>query len=227
MSITVTTPEQILRSPHNTSSAKHHYTFPKAPRFSLFNRRSQYFAYVNLRCDRYYELPSARAQRTTNFGYGDRGSFKGKGGYAKNNSPSPGSYNLGSTFGPSGNGVMYSFGASRDAYAKVYIKKHPWHDPSLPGPGAYDLKPFPGNNTKQYSMRPKAFAFSNFVGGVLDSSLKGTPGPGAYAVNSLITTDGRQVLSTLGSSRASNFNPASSDRFKYLCIIYHGNYSRY
>lgn len=227
MSITVTTPEQILRSPHNSSSAKYHYSFPKAPRFSLFNRRSPYFAYINIRCDRYYELPSARAQRTTNFGYGNRGSFKGKDGYASNNNPSPGSYNLGSTFGPSSNGIMYSFGASRDAYAKVYIKKHPWHDPSFPASGAYDLKPFPGKNSKQYSMRPKTLAFSNFPGRFLDSSLKGTPGPGTYEMNSLINKDGRQVLSTLGSSRASNFNPPSSDRFKYFCIIYHNSHSRY
>eukprot|EP00826_Nyctotherus_ovalis_P031149 TRINITY_DN2485_c0_g1_i9.p1 TRINITY_DN2485_c0_g1~~TRINITY_DN2485_c0_g1_i9.p1 ORF type:complete len:313 (-),score=56.24 TRINITY_DN2485_c0_g1_i9:125-1063(-) len=204
MSVIISTPEQIFRSPHNTSSAKPLYTFPHASRFSLFNRRSP--------CDRYYELPSARTKRTTTFGYGDRLSFKG---YGRNNSPPPGSYNTTSIFGTQQKGQVYSFGASRDAYAKVYIKKHPWRDPSLPGPGAYDLKAFPGGSTKQYSMRPKTLTAGNW-GETVGGLLKGTPGPGTYAVNSLINKDGRQVLSSMESSKASNFNPPSSDRFKYL-----------
>ena len=114
---------------------------------------------------------------------------------------------------------MYSFPASRDAYARVYLKNHPCRDPSLPGPGAYDLKPFTSSNSKQYSMRPKTLGYSNCIQIIVDSSFKNSPGPGTYSVNSLINKDGKQILSINENSKASNFNPPSSDRFKNFCKL--------
>ena len=69
---------------------------------------------------------------------------------------------MGSTFSLYQKGQVYSFGASREAYTKVYIKKNPWRDPSMPGPGTYDTRHAPGKGTNQYTLRPKTTMFSKF-----------------------------------------------------------------
>jgi hypothetical protein len=42
-------------------------------------------------------------------------------------------------------GRAFSFGISRDAYSKVFIKENPNADRSIPGPGTYTVQPKIGN----------------------------------------------------------------------------------
>ena len=68
-------------------------------------------------------------------------------------SPSPGAYDLQSDFNKTRPHMFaYSFGISRDAYKKVYIKGNPAKDLSLPGPGVYNVSEKAGKNAKKVSM---------------------------------------------------------------------------
>lgn len=74
-----------------------------------------------------YDLPSTKAKRSAGFGFGDR--FKTPAKPGRDDSPPPNNYNLPSEFdiGKPGTAMLtrkrniYTFGASRDVYRKVYI----------------------------------------------------------------------------------------------------------
>jgi hypothetical protein len=51
----------------------------------------------------------------------------------------------------------YSFGISREAYKKVYLKHNPNRDPNLPGPGVYDVTQKAGQATSKFTMLGKTF----------------------------------------------------------------------
>lgn len=109
-------------------------------------------------CDRYYELPKTKDKRTTSFGIGDRSNL-----VPRQHSPPPNTYTLPSDFTLNHKGKVFSFGICREAYAKVYIKAHPAKDPSMPGPGTYDVKGRLGKDALKYSMRPKTTNPSNSI----------------------------------------------------------------
>lgn len=72
-------------------------------------------------------------------------------------SPEPGTYNLPSDFERVGfsytrSGKMYSFGASREAYDRVYYKERIPVDRQIPGPGTYTLDTTLGKDSKHFSM---------------------------------------------------------------------------
>ncbi len=52
-------------------------------------------------------------------------------------------------------GKVFSFGISREAYAKVYVETQPAQDLGLPGPGTYDVRGSPGKDARSISFRPK------------------------------------------------------------------------
>ncbi len=93
-------------------------------------------------------------RRTTSFGVGTR--FKP---HSRNSqSPPPNSYTLPSAFEPNfktARGLAYTFGITREAYAKVYVPAHPAKDQSVPGPGTYETRSVPGKNMQRYTFRPK------------------------------------------------------------------------
>lgn len=199
MSVILTTPEQIVNSPLNTSSAKQQFTFSKAPRFQERHKQKM--------CEALYDLPSGRMKRTTSFGIGTRFIFK-----HREQSPPPNSYNLPSVFDLSkGKGQVYSLGIAREAYAKVYIKAHPAKDPSIPGPGAYETRNKPGKDANKFTFRPRTTLVMDLV------SIK-TPGPGTYQHLQAVNSKGNQFLSNIGSSGATTFNPPSSTRFKEVGV---------
>lgn len=49
----------------------------------------------------------------------------------------------------------YTFGLSREAYQKAYVREHPPRDPAVPGPGAYVDKGALGDEGSKWSMRIK------------------------------------------------------------------------
>lgn len=67
--------------------------------------------------------------------------------------PAPTAYNPSSDFDITNpHGRAFSFGISREAYSKVYVKENPVSDKSIPGPGAYYVPPKIGNEAKKYSI---------------------------------------------------------------------------
>ena len=59
-----------------------------------------------------------------------------------------------------GKGKVFSFGISRQAFAKVFFKyvaskENPPSDPTIPGPGSYDVKALIGKITQRFTLRPK------------------------------------------------------------------------
>lgn len=101
-------------------------------------------------CDRFYDLPGTKHKRTTSFGIGERANV-----VHRERSPPPNTYTLPSDFTKSNKGQVFSFGICRDAYAKVYVKESPAKDPSLPGPGTYNVREIPGKDALKYTLRPK------------------------------------------------------------------------
>ena len=73
-------------------------------------------------------------------------------------SPEPGSYNLPSDFEKqrlqsyTKNGKMFSFGASRKAYDRVYYKERIPADLQIPGPGTYELDTTLGKNSRKFTL---------------------------------------------------------------------------
>jgi hypothetical protein len=84
---------------------------------------------------------------------------------------------------------MFSFGASRSSYDRVYYKERIPHDRTLPGPGAYKLGSTLGKNSKSFSLLAKIPAES-----AIKVSSK-TPGPGTYGDANKLASNGRYPTS--------------------------------
>lgn len=201
MSITVSSPEEINKSPLNTSPSKQLFSFPKGKRFIIPNsKQNQNVA---------YNLPTTKSRRSASFGYGKRYNF------ARNNgSPSPTSYNSNTQFKKNPSAKAFSFGIAREAYSKVYLKGHkgPEMARDIPGPGSYnnELWNSVGKTGKSYTLRPR----TGNVG--IRAGSKGIPGPGSYEFKNSINPRGSQFISKFKSSGATTFNPPSSKRFKKM-----------
>jgi hypothetical protein len=47
----------------------------------------------------------------------------------------------------------HSFGISREAYTKVYVKDNPVSDKAVPGPGSYEVREIPGKEARKFSFK--------------------------------------------------------------------------
>jgi hypothetical protein len=119
--------------------------------------------------------------------------------------PDPTRYSLCSDFTPQKQKQAYTFGISREAYTKVYIKENPRKEAANPGPGHYQAKTHVGVDALMYTMRPKT------KNSLTRSTL--SPGPAAYQTKPGISPKGQYFVSKFGGSKASVFNPTSSQRF--------------
>lgn len=89
-----------------------------------------------------YNIPCSLSTRAASLGYGVRTSFISKSNTLNltelGDCPAPTTYIQKSDFDKSSPYARaFSFGISRDAYSKVYIKENPPSDKSIPGPGQY------------------------------------------------------------------------------------------
>lgn len=92
-----------------------------------------------------YDLPSMKARRSTGFGYGER--FKTPIKPGRDDSPPSNNYTLPSDFdiGKPGTALftrkrnIYTFGASRQVYRRVYIPQVAQNFDNVPGPGSYTI----------------------------------------------------------------------------------------
>lgn len=111
----------------------------------------------------------------------------------KKNFPEPGSYKLPSDFEKPDNslnkGKVYTFGAGREAYDRVYYKERIPHDRSLPGPGHYDqnTKTMKNNRNKSFTILGRIPRESHIAVKVHN------PGPGAYEEKNDLSADGRYL----------------------------------
>ncbi|CDW81826.1 UNKNOWN [Stylonychia lemnae] len=187
MSQIISTPQQINQHPVNNSSSKQLFSFSKADRFSMPKK------IMNHKIS--YDLPSMKSSRAAGIGYGGRDIFK-----TGVDSPSPTNYNHKSDFNATTVSKAFSFGIAREAYSKVYIKEHPIRDPSVPGPGQYQIPGIVGNEASKYTMRPKTVSMS-------DLNYKGQPGPGSYEPKPALNDKGYYYVSKFKNSMATSIDP--------------------
>ena len=191
----VLTPTQLCDYQINTSKSKFQYSFPKDVRFHTSNANS---------LDQFYNLPSVKMERQTNFGYGGRSDFtKGHKNGADN------FYNVKRDFDEDKKqGIYYSIGESRDKYEKVYNPLNKMNtDKNFPGPGKYNwTKPF-GSDSTQYSLRPKLG--SSFI--VNNKN----PGPGTYKDTLQINPTGKYATSKITNINVGCFSNDHEKRFNY------------
>lgn len=95
---------------------------------------------------------------------------------------------------------MFTFGASREAYSRVYCQGRVPHDRDIPGPGTYGIPQRPKEG-KVYSISkklPRECKFSSFLNNLFSLAhvavTSSTPGPGTYN-NSLKNYNGNPVFS--------------------------------
>mmetsp|Transcript_10728 Transcript_10728/g.16049 ORF Transcript_10728/g.16049 Transcript_10728/m.16049 type:complete len:278 (+) Transcript_10728:8-841(+) len=193
MSITVSTSDQILKAPTNNSKTKLQYSFSRAARFpSLKTTESKM-----------YQIPPSFSKRATSFGFGNKYDFtqeRGKG------IPAPNSYNTTSDFSShKPHSSAFSFGVSREAYEKVYVKGHFRPDPVVPGPGSYNATLPLGSDQQKVAIRPEVSGQSLF-------NLKKGPGPGDYE-QKIFNSKSEYYLSTYKNPRKCQLHPNSSQRF--------------
>lgn len=90
---------------------------------------------------------------------------------------------------------MYSFGAGREAYDRVYYKERIPHDRQIPGPGTYEARLEPGKDAKKFSLLSRIATESHIA---VKST---TPGPGHYKESLRIAPDGLYPLSTIPNAK--------------------------
>ena len=69
--------------------------------------------------------------------------------------PDPTAYQMSSSFSVDTKANAFTFGASRDAYRKVYVRGAKPRDPAIPGPGTYVIPKVTGLEGSRYTFRPK------------------------------------------------------------------------
>ena len=119
-------------------------------------------------------MPTIRSKRAPSFGIGWKTPIvnMSTAGYKSlDQVPSPGLYNALEAAKKIQPHKAFSFGVSRAAYSKVFLRHHPTYDPSIPGPGTYASKTQIGQGGLKCSLKPKAKNLSACL--VLSSRLRG------------------------------------------------------
>ena len=184
--------EYNVRHQQNNSPSKFMFSFSKTPRFFKLKQDDK--------VDKFYNLPSTLTKRSTAMGFGNKLNFK-----SKNNSEfiSIKRY-FDKNYQP---GLKYSFGISRDKYAKVYYPGRQVIDMDIPGPGKYNIQGRPGLNSPRYTMRPKCLKK------ILAHPQ--SPGPGEYSSVINFNSEGKYPLSNISNAKTISFGKNSSSRMFY------------
>jgi len=170
MSVIVSNPEQIQRSPLNSSTAKALYSFPKGERFPANLKKGD-------NPNAFYSIGHSRSKRATSFGYG------GKYDFTKHVDKVPGPNHYKDTdmlYTQGKRGITFGDGREKVTFQGFTVKTT-----NVPGPGAYNIL-----NEKRHI---KGFTIKQ-----RSASLKkhwNDPGPGSYPHMPTINDRGRFVLS--------------------------------
>ena len=204
------TQEQIVHHVENASPTKFMYSFSKAERFPAINRTGK--------SDTFYNLPSTIMRRKAGFGFGQKSDFT-KARHVptefisikrdfddKNSQP----------------GFKYSFGLSRDKFAKTVCPGYKNIDKNVPGPGKYYTMKKTGSESPYYTMHIKCGDT-----GWINERMK-NPGPGAYSPFITTNEEGKYPISRIPNVRSLNFGLSHSSKlsmykgkFFFLIIIYY------
>jgi hypothetical protein len=144
-------------------------------------------------------------KRTTSLGKGNKYDFT-----RDHKDKNPQFYNSRSDFDlKNPHSPMYSFGESRDKYAKVYYETTKMFDKDVPGPGKYEhiYKPF-GGEAPKFSIKGKP----SEKGLVAKSTM---PGPGQYQIKIQINKEGKLPVSNIRNTTTVNFGANKAKRFNY------------
>lgn len=203
MSVIVKSKIEISRSPINQSTSKQMYSFSRAPRFPPLKRIGY--------CDTFYSLPSVTMSRYTSLGKGNKSDFT-----RTSRGMNPVFYQVKRDFDKDNiTGPQYSFGISREKYAKVYYETNKMFDINVPGPGKYNyLKSF-GADAPKFSMRERFH-----TAGKGKRVLYDTPGPGKYPPVIAINEKGHYPISRIQDISTPNFGAYRGKRFNYNCKLF-------
>ena len=103
-----------------------------------------------------------------------------------------------------GNTHVITFGVSREASARRYLKNHPPRDRDVPGPAAYAVPPKFQKESVSYTMRPKTKDKNSRM------DIRNNPGPGAYNSTNALNPEGKYSSSALANPKSTAFAPKSS-----------------
>jgi hypothetical protein len=106
--------------------------------------------------------------------------------------------------------MAFTFGISRESCSKRYVPGHFIADPSVPGPGSYQLQSKIGKEGAKYTISGKSPSGKLYS----DSAFtpQSVPGPGTYITTS--SSPGKYFISTFKSSPIPVIAPKSHKRFK-------------
>ena len=195
--------EKIVNHQENHSPTKFMYSFGRARRFPPLDRRG--FS------DSLYNFPKMGNAQKVGIGYGNKTDFTKKSliteivGIKRD-------FDLDSKH----RGISYSFGQSRDKFAKVVCTGYKFIDKDFPGPGKYNsfLKTMGNMGSPAYSLRAKCGEMS------WNNKLMNNPGPGAYNAIVKINVNGKYPISRIHNTPARNFGIDRIDRFNnYRCKL--------
>lgn len=195
MSVQLYTQEQIVHHVENASPTKFMYSFGKAPRFKPINKKGK--------CDTFYELPSCKMSRTCSMGFGIKSDF------TKDNYRGTEYISIKRDF-DKGNqrGLKYSFGLSRDKFAKQVCPGYANLDKNVPGPAKYNVIKTTGSESPYYTLHIKC-GYDKWVNRKMNN-----PGPGTYEPVVRINSEGKYPLSKISNIKANNFGIAKEDRWR-------------
>ena len=114
-------------------------------------------------------------------------------------------------------GASYSFGQSRDKFAKAYCPGYKFIDKNVPGPGKYNsfLNTMGNMGFPAYSIKPKC---GNLI---WNNKLMNNPGLGSYEAIIKINVNGKYPLSRISNIKSRNFGIDRIERFNnYRCKTY-------
>ena len=196
--------EKIVNHQENHSPTKFMYSFSRARRFPPLDRRG--FS------DSLYIFPSLGNGKKIGIGYGQKTDFTKKSliteivgikrDFDKDAKP---------------RGASYSFGQSREKYAKVVCPGYKFIDRNIPGPGKYNsfINTMGNMVSPAYTLRAKCGDMS------WNNKLMNNPGPGSYNSVVKINSNGKYPISRIPNIKSRNFGIDRINRFNnYRCKIY-------
>ena len=196
--------EKIVNHQENHSPTKFMYSFGHAKRFPPLDRRG--FS------DSLYNFPSFGSGKKIGIGYGQKTDFTRKSLITE-------IVGIKRDFDKDSihRGVSYSFGQSRDKFAKVVCPGYKFIDKNIPGPAKYNsfLNTMGNMGSPAYTIRLKCGDNS------WNNKLMNNPGPGAYDSVVKINVNGKCPISRIPNIKSRNFGIDRINRFNnYRCKKY-------
>ena len=196
--------EKIVNHQENHSPTKFMYSFGRAKRFPPLDRRG--FS------DSLYNFPTIGTGQKIGIGYGKKTDFTRKSLITE-------IVGIKRDFDADSNhrGASYSFGQSRDKFAKVVCPGYKYIDKNIPGPAKYNsfLNTMGNMGSPAYTIRLKCGDNS------WNNKLMNNPGPGAYDSIVKINVNGKCPMSRIPNIKSRNFGIDRINRFNnYRCKKY-------